>query len=186
MPIHEIMQNPSGIDVSKEEEQFLRRAFRRFALPYVLVVAAVAWIASTVAASDAPSGSSQEMSSLLDKIAGLEKSVAVLDARIAKVDGELARAGSRVGALESRKLAAVTAPGDTAELEKTLRDATRRVAELERRNAANATAAERIDALTARLHRIESAARAGSAPAAMPVPVAPAPAAPAPGPAPAP
>ena len=180
------MQNPSGIDVSKEEEQFLRRAFRRVALPYVLVVAAVAWIATTVASTDAPSGSSPAMSSLLEKVDGLEKSVAALEARIAKVDGELARAGSRVGALESRKPAAVAASGDTAELEKTLRDATRRVAELERRNAGSATAAERIDALTARMHRIESAARASSAPAPIPVPVAPVPAAPAPGPAPAP
>src|SRR5688572_17014922 len=112
------MQNPSGIDVSKEEEQFLRRAFRRFALPYVLVVAAVAWIATTVAATDAPSGSSPAMSSLLDKVDGLEKSVAALEARIAKVDGELARAGSRVGALESRRPAAVTGSADTAELER--------------------------------------------------------------------
>jgi len=178
------MQNPSGIDVSKEEEQFLRRAFRRFALPYVLVVAAVAWIATTVAATDAPSGSSPAMSSLLDKVDGLENSVAALEARIAKVDGELARAGSRVGALESRKPAAVTASADTAELEKTLRDATRRVAELERRNASSASAAERIDALSARMHRIESATRASSTPA--PMPAAPVPASPAPGPAPAP
>src|SRR5262245_25982066 len=103
LPIHEGMQNPSGLAVSKEEEKFLRSAFRRFALPYVVVIAVVAWIASTVASSDAPTGSPKEMSSLLEKVAALEKSVGALEGRIAKVDGELARAGTRVGALEKSK-----------------------------------------------------------------------------------
>jgi hypothetical protein len=96
LPIDEGMQNPTGIAVSKEEEQFLRSAFRRFALPYVLVVAAVAWIASTVMSNDAPSGSPREMSSLLEKVTALEKSVAALEGRIAKVDGEIEKAGTRV------------------------------------------------------------------------------------------
>ena len=181
------MQNPSGIAVSKEEEQFLRRAFRRFALPYVLIVAGVAWIASTVASNEVPSGSPQEMSVLLEKVTALETSVAGLEGRLAKVDGEVARAGSRVGALESRKPAAAPESGDTAALEKALRDATRRVADLERRSSANASAADRIDALAARMQRIEGASRAtaASAPSApAPAPAAPAPAAPAPAPAP--
>jgi hypothetical protein len=184
LPIDEGMQNPTGIAVSKEEEQFLRSAFRRFALPYVLIVAAVAWIASTVLSKDAP-GAPEDVSSLRDQVAALETSVAALDAKIAKVDRELDKAGTRVGALESRKPASVPAPsGDTAALEKALRDATRRVADLERKNSANASAAERIDALSARMQRIEGAVRApaASAPAAPP-PAAPAPA---PGPAPAP
>ena len=189
MPIHEGMQNPSGIAVTKEEEQFLRSAFRRFALPYVIVVAAVAWIASTVMSNDAPSGSPREMSSLLEKVTALEKSVAVLEGQIAKVDGELERAGTRVGALESRKPASAPASsaGDTAALEKALRDATRRVADLERRSSANASAAERIDALAARMQRIEGASRGTAAsPPSAPAPAssAPVPAAPAPAPAP--
>jgi polyhydroxyalkanoate synthesis regulator phasin len=182
LPIHEGMQNPTGIAVSKEEEQFLRSAFRRFALPYVLIVAAVAWIASTMMWNEAPSGSPKEMSSLAAKVAALEKSVAAMEGRIAKVDGELERAGTRVGALESRKPATAPASGDTNELERAVRDATRRVTDLERRDAANATAAERIDALSARMQRIESAARASAAPA--PGAFAPVPAAPAPAPAP--
>ena len=173
------MQNPSGIAVSKEEEQFLRSAFRRFALPYVAVIAVVAWIASTLVSNDSPSGSPREMSSLLGKVAALEKSVAALEGRIAKVDGDLARAGTRVGALENRKPVTAPVSGDPAELERALRDATRRVADLERKNAANASAAERIDALVARMQRIEGAVRA-SAPAPAPVPASPAPAAPAP------
>jgi len=178
------MQNPSGISVSKEEEQFLRRAFRRFALPYVLVVAVVAWVASTVLSNEAPGGSPAEMSSLHDKVAALEESVAALESRIAKVDGEVEKAGTRVGALESRKPASAPEPSDTAALERALRDATRRVADLERRSSANASAAERIDALSARMQRIEGASRAPAAAApAAPAPAS-APAAPAPAPAP--
>jgi hypothetical protein len=175
----EVMQNPSGIRVSKEEEQFLRAAFRRFALPYVLVVAMVAWIASTLTSNDAPSGSPRE---LVEKIVALEKSVASLEQRVAKVDGELERAGTRVGALENRKSQAVPASDDIAALEKALRDATRRVTDLERRSSANASAAERFDALAARMQRIEAISRASSSP----MPAAPAPAAPAPAPGPAP
>ena len=178
------MQNPSGIAVSKEEEQFLRSAFRRFALPYVIVIAMVAWIASTMVSNDAPSGSPEEMSSLSEKVAALDESVAALEGRIAKVDGELARAGTRMGALESRKPASAPASSDTTALERALRDATRRVADLEREHAANATVAERIDALVARMQRIEGAARASAASA--PAAPAPAPAAPAPMPGPAP
>jgi hypothetical protein len=68
---------------------------------------------------------------------------------------------------------------DTASLERSLREATRRAADLEKRMSEGATASERIDALSARLHRIESVARTAPAPA--PVPAAPAPA-PIPGP----
>jgi predicted RNase H-like nuclease (RuvC/YqgF family) len=174
------MQNPSGLAVSKEEEKFLRSAFRRFALPYVVVIAVVAWIVSTVASSDAPTGSPKEMSSLLEKVAALEKSVGALEGRIAKVDGELARAGTRVGALEKSKASPAPVSGDAAELERAVSDATRRVADLERKSAASASAAERIDALMARMQRIESAARASAASAPPPVPASPAPAAPAP------
>ena len=178
------MQNPSGISVSKEEEKFLRHAFRRFALPYVLVVAVVAWVASTVMAKDAPAGSPADVSSLHEQLAALEKSVAALETRVAKVDGELAKAGTRVGALESRKSAAVSEPTDDSALERALRDATRRVADLERRANAGASAAERIDALAARMQRIEGASRALAAPAPIAPAPAPMPAAPAPAPAP--
>jgi hypothetical protein len=96
---------------------------------------------------------------------------------------DVERAGKRMSALESAKPAAVAA--DTASLERSMREATRRVAELEKRLGDGPMASERIDALTARLHRIESAARtapapAPAAPAPAPMPAAPVPAAPAP------
>jgi predicted RNase H-like nuclease (RuvC/YqgF family) len=146
----------------------------------------VAWIASTMMmAGDAPVGSPREMSSLLAKVTALEKTVVSLEERIAKVGSDLERAGARVGALESRKPSTTPESGDTAALEKGLRDAARRIADLERRNSASATAAERIDALTARLHRLEGATRASTASPPPAPPAGPAPAAPAPIPGPA-
>jgi BMFP domain-containing protein YqiC len=174
-----------GIDVSKEEEQYLRSAFRRFALPYVLLFAVLAWATTSWLANDPPAGSPEEVASLRDKVAALEQTVAKLDGRMTKVGSELERAGSRVGALEGRKPAVERASSDdTAALERSLREATRRIAELERRGGSGATPTERIDGLMARMQRLESAARSQS-PAAAPTP-APVPAAPAPMPAPAP
>jgi hypothetical protein len=177
-------QTAAGIDVSKEEEKYLRKAFRRFALPYVIVFALVAWATTTLVAKGVPVGSGEEVSSLREKVASLEQSVASLQARVEKVGSEVERAGSRVGALESRKPAEPRAPaGDTADLERSLRDATSRIAELEKRGGSGATAAERIDALAARMQRIEGIARSSqSAPA--PATPAPMPAAPVPVPAP--
>jgi hypothetical protein len=178
-------QTARGIDVSKEEEKYLRRAFRRFALPYVIVFALVAWAATTLVSKDVPVGSEEDVSSLREKVVLLEQSVASLETRVQKVGSEVERAGSRVGALESRKPAEPRAStGDTADLERALRDATRRIAELEKRGGSGgATAAERIDALTARMQRIEGIARS-SQPAPATAAPAPMPAAPAPVPAP--
>jgi hypothetical protein len=176
-------QSSQGIDVSKEEERYLRRAFRRFALPYVFVFAVVAWVATSVVSKEVPAGSGAELSELREQVGALGQSVAGLEARIDKLGSELERAGTRVSALEKRKPSEnAGAPGDTAALERTLRDASRRIAELERRYAGGAPTDERIDALVARVQRIEGIARSAqpSAPAAT-VP-APAPGAPAPTP----
>jgi hypothetical protein len=179
--------NAAGIDVSKEEERYLRRAFRRFAVPYVFVFAVLAWATMTVMSKDAPAGSPAEVSSLRESVAALEKSVAALQARVDKVGSDVERAGTRMGALERKPNRDAADAGDTAALERTLKDASRRIAELERRNGSGATAAERIDALAARMHRIEAIARSApaTAPAApVPAPPAPMPAAPAPSPGP--
>jgi predicted nucleic acid-binding Zn-ribbon protein len=181
-------QDSRGIEVSKEEEQYLRSAFRRFAVPYLFVFAVLAWATTAVMSKDAPTGAGEDLSSLNDKVAALEKSMAGLEERVAKVDADLVRAGTRVGALESRKPSREAAPAaDTDALERALRDASRRIADLEKRNGSGATTAERIDALTARMQRIEGLARsfATAAPPAVPTPApAPMPAAPAPAPAP--
>jgi predicted RNase H-like nuclease (RuvC/YqgF family) len=176
-------QNAQGIDVSKEEERYLRRAFRRFALPYVIALVALSWIIATAVARDGvvPSGAPADLASASEKLSQIEQSLAALDARVAKIGSDVERAGKRMGALESAKPNSVATAGDTASLERSLRDATRRMADLEKRVGDGPTAEERIDALTTRLHRIESAARtapmpAPGAPAPAPVPAAPEPA----------
>lgn len=180
-------QNSRGIEVSKEEERYLRSAFRRFAVPYVFVFAVLAWATTTVMSKEAPSGSGAELSSLRESVVALEQSVAALEQRMDQVGAEVEKAGSRVGALETRRPAKDTAAsGDTAALERALRDANRRIADLERRNGSGATAAERIDALVARMQRIEAIARSAPPSATAPVPAAPAPAPAAPAPTPAP
>jgi hypothetical protein len=181
--------NSAGIDVSKEEEKYLRRAFRRFALPYVIGFAMVAWATTMLVAKDAPTGSGAELSSLQEKVTTLETSIAALEGRVAKMGGDLERAGTRVGALESRKPTAPRADEtDTSGLERSLRDATRRIAELEKRGGGSGSgpsAAERIDALVVRMQRIEGMARSSAAPPAPGAPApAPLPAAPAPAPTP--
>jgi septal ring factor EnvC (AmiA/AmiB activator) len=175
-------QSSTRIDVSKEEERYLRRAFRRFAVPYVFVFAALAWATTTLMSKDDPAASSAELSSLRENLAALEQSVAALQARLDKVGAETERAANRVGALETRKPTRDSAAAvDMEGLERSLRDANRRIADLERDGGSGATAAERIDALTARMQRIEAIARSAPPPAPAPVPV---PAAPAPAPAP--
>src|SRR6185503_13977425 len=169
-------QSSPGIDVSKEEERYLRSAFRRFSVPYLFAFAVLAW--ATTAAMSKETGSGEY-------VASLEQSVAAMQARMDKVGAEVARAGSRVGALETRKPSRDSAASDdTAALDRALRDANRRIADLERRNGSGATAAERIDALAARMQRVEAIARSAppsppatpAAPAPAPVPAAPAPA----------
>jgi prefoldin subunit 5 len=174
-------QNTPGIDVSKEEERYLRRAFRRFALPYVLVFGAVAWVATTAVSGDGPTGSPKEMSELHEELSALKQAIAALEGRVEQVGGKVEKAGRRMGALETQKPRR-DATSDTSALERDLRDATRRVAQLEKRMSNDAApASERIDALAARMRRIEDAARqASAAAAATPAPAAPASAAPAP------
>jgi len=170
-------QHARGIDVSAEEERYLRTAFRRFALPYVLAFAAVAWLASMLAGD--PGGASPEaVSALEEEVAGLRGTVASLEERLAVMGADLERAGGRMTALEKRKASEASADP---ELEEKLGAATRKIASLETRIAEQA-AGERLDALAARMTKLESAQRSPS-PAPAPAAPAPRPAAPAPAPA---
>jgi septal ring factor EnvC (AmiA/AmiB activator) len=179
-------QTHQGIDVSKEEEKYLRRAFRRFALPYVIALVALSWGISTAVSRDGtpPSDAPAALASAGEKLSEMERSLAELEQRVAKMSAEVERAGKRMSALERAKPATVAAATDTTSLERSLRDATQRVADLEKRIGDGPTASERIDALTTRLHRMESAARTAPAPAPAAPALAPVPAAPAPAPTP--
>jgi polyhydroxyalkanoate synthesis regulator phasin len=156
-------QNAQGIHVSAEEERYLRTAFRRFALPYVIAFAVLAWVASMFAGSDSGGASTETVSALEEEVADLRETVASLEERLGAVGAGLEKAGGRVAALEKRKVQEASDPG----LERKLRDANAKIETLERRVAEQA-AGERLDALSARMTKLEGAQRA-------PVPAAPAP-----------
>jgi polyhydroxyalkanoate synthesis regulator phasin len=158
-------QNAQGIHVSAEEERYLRTAFRRFALPYVIAFAVLAWVASMFAGSDSGGASTETVSALEEEVAGLRETVASLEERLGAVGAALEKAGGRVAALERRKVPAATAADSG--LERNLRDANAKIETLERKIAEQA-AGERLDALAARMTKLEGAQRA-------PVPAAPAP-----------
>jgi polyhydroxyalkanoate synthesis regulator phasin len=103
------------------------------------------------------------VSALEEEVADLRETVASLEERLGAVGAGLEKAGGRVAALEKRKVPADADPG----LERKLRDANAKIETLERRVAEQA-AGERLDALSARMTKLEGAQRA-------PVPAAPAP-----------
>ncbi len=154
-------KNHHGIDVSEAEERFLRRAFRRFALPYLLAFAVVAWgLASLLA----PGGgaSPAEVSELREQVDALRESIAGIEGRFAALDSAVAKARERVASLEKRG----PAKADTSAIESDLREATRLVASLEKQIREQA-AGERIDALAARMTRMERQQREPTSPAAV-------------------
>jgi hypothetical protein len=165
-----------GIDVSAEEERYLRKVFRRFAIPYVVAFAALVGVGFLLGGSGGGGASSESLLALEQEVEQLRATVAALEARLGSVGDDLERAGGRVAALEQQKKdAAKTA--DPA-LEQKVSDATRRVNDLEKKLADQAVS-ERFDALAARMTKIEGQARASLATSPT-APVAP-PAAPTPG-----
>lgn len=167
-------KNAKGIDVSAEEERFLRSAFRRFALPYVIGLAVIAGLVSMLGGSDGEGTSAEDVAALQAEVATLQASVATLEEQLASVGADVTKAGSRVAALE--KKTASGARGADPDQEKKLQDATSRVAKLEKQLADQAIG-ERFDALAQRMAKIERESRV-----APPIPASPAqpPAAPAP------
>jgi hypothetical protein len=143
----------SNLDVSKEEERFLRRAFRRFAWPYLLASllalglgAGSLWVVQTGAGAGQDASESEaliaESASLRDALASLRQE---LDAR-GEQTGTLVK---RLDALD-RGFAEVTA-GTSANMEGRLEAAHQRINALEARLAASAG-----DGLVGRLAKLES------------------------------
>ncbi len=164
-------KNAQGIDVSAEEERFLRGAFRRFALPYVIGFAVIAGVAAMLGGSDGEGASPEVVAALQVEVETLEEKVARLETQLTSLGVEVSRAGERVATLEKKP--AQAKPSSDPALAKKLRDATSRVAELEKKLADQAIG-ERFDALAQRMGRIERETRSSSAPAAMaPLPSAP-------------
>jgi len=70
-----------GLDVSAEEERYLRGAFRRFALPYLfatLAMVGVAIAAVSLASGDPADGETEELESLVAEAASLREALAGL------------------------------------------------------------------------------------------------------------
>jgi hypothetical protein len=143
----------SNLDVSAEEERFLRRAFRRFAWPYLLasvlalgVGGSALWTARSNAGADLDGSESEaliaESASLRDALASLRQE---LDAR-GEQTGTLVR---RLDALD-RSFAEVSA-SSSANLETRLEAAHQRINALEARLASSAG-----DGLGGRLAQLES------------------------------
>jgi hypothetical protein len=140
-----------GLDVSAEEERYLRGAFRRFAVPYLvatLAMAGVAVAAVSLTSDDPTDGGSEELESLVAEAASLREAIAGVREELRD---HAATADARLAKLESG-FAHVDASGSAdAEL----------VSRLDH-------AHQRIAALETQLSEIQGAAAA--APAAMPAP----------------
>ena len=155
--------------VSEEEERYLRSAFRRFALPYLMLVititmGAVMWTASS---STTPEDGSDEFQSIVSEAASLREAVSALRQEL---HAQATDSGDRLGQLEGglERLRAGAGGESPAELANRLDHAH-----------------QRINALEGRLRELESQ-RAAAAPApraSAPLPASPEPAWPTPTPA---
>jgi hypothetical protein len=101
-----------GLDVSAAEERYLRGAFRRFAVPYLiatLAMAGVAVAAVSLGSGDPVADGSEELESLVAEAASLREAIAGVrqelrdhatdaSARLAKLESGFARVESGGGA----------------------------------------------------------------------------------------
>jgi hypothetical protein len=132
------------IHVSADELRFLRRCFRRFALPYLILGIAVAVLAFALAPAHAPVDDSEEpaVQGLIAEAASLREAIALLrddleksEARDAARTGRIDQLDRRLGHLAEQVADAADAPGDGAALSR-IDEAHRRINALEARLAA--------------------------------------------------
>jgi hypothetical protein len=164
------MAQAKEIQVSPEEHRFLRRFFRRQALPWLVALALLAVASARLAVPAAAPGVLQRLDEAMAKIEALERQNAVLRTEVeamgqhlpGSLERRLASAEERIAAMERRPAASGRDPGDVAE----------RVARIEERLASTANAQETVTRSNlSRLRDLESrmdaiAGDAGSAPAA--------------------
>ena len=171
----------NSLDVSAEEQRFLKRCFRRFAMPYVvggvmlgaLAGAVPGWISTapeqTVAADD---------SRLREDLAALRSELAALSQRAVSAEAALAKTRERVVSIEQRAGAGsgIAGVADSAQLEGRVEANDRRIDALEARVGSASAAApadtrqieDQLATIGSRLARIEGEQRAarGEAPRA--------------------
>jgi len=164
------MAQAAEIQVSPEERRFLRRFFRRQALPWMLALALLAVASARLAVPAAAPGVVLRLDEAMAKIEGLERQNAALRTEIESmgqrmpggVERRLASAEGRITAIERRPAASGRDPGDVAQ----------RVGRVEERLASATSAQETVTRSNlSRLRDLESrmdaiAGDAGSVPAA--------------------
>jgi hypothetical protein len=141
-----------SFEVSKEEERYLRRAFRRFARPYLIVLLALAGVWGAVngfrvgPAHDP--AESPEIQGLITESASLRQAIGALRDEVDRVAARAEEGVNRVSSLEERvaKIADATEAVGAARLRKRLEEAHQRINALDARLAA-VTAASRENTL---------------------------------------
>jgi hypothetical protein len=160
------------IDVSREEERYLRRVFHRFAAPYVvmgvmfgaLLVAAPGWIATDTE----PAPEQVADPRVREEIAALHSDLAALSQRAVAAESALARTKERLVALEGRSGDSGETSLDPEEFTRRIDASLSRIEALEQRVAGGAGAPvadasrleERMASLGGRVARLEGELRA--------------------------
>ncbi|HXK26351.1 MAG TPA: hypothetical protein VMS55_27055 [Myxococcota bacterium] len=161
------------LDVSAEEQRYLRRTFHRFALPWLLVASALGALVGSlprwIEAQPAASGSGED-SQAREQVGSMRGDVASLSQRLVAAEDSLTKTRDRLAMLEGRSGRGESGGGDTATLEQRLDAIVGRIAALESRvgdGAGHASADPvrldaRLTALDERLARLEGDAHAGA------------------------
>ena len=138
----ELQDQEDGLDVSAAEERYLRRAFHRFSLPYLVVILTVVGIATLAPpfAPPAPDSTAAELEALVAEAASLREAIAAVRnelrvqagdeaTRLDALEGGVAKLSQDVRAARPAK--PVGAP--SAELKSRMDHAHQRINALERR-----------------------------------------------------
>lgn len=160
------------LDVSAEEMRFLRRSFRRFALPYLIAGIALGALAGAGAARVAgapPPPVPSDDPRLRGEVTDLRSEVAALSQRVVGSESALAKTRDRLVALEGRGGASAEVRAeDAADLAQRLDASTRRIESLEQRIASGQLPAadgarleEWVATLGSRMARVEAELRSG-------------------------
>jgi hypothetical protein len=163
------------LDVSAEEQRYLRRTFHRFALPWLLVAFALGalvgslprWIEAQPATTSASGG---EDSQAREQVGSMRGDVASLSQRLVAAEDSLTKTRDRLAMLEGRNGRGESGGGDTAQVEQRLDAIVGRIAALESRVGESAGHASgdpvrldaRLSALDERLARLESDTHTGA------------------------
>ena len=174
------------LDVSAEEQRYLRRTFHRFALPWLLVASALGalvgslprWIEAQPATASESGG---EDSQAREQVGSMRGDVASLSQRLVAAEDSLTKTRDRLAMLEGRSGRGESGGvGDTAQVEQRLDAIVGRIAALESRMGESAGHASgdpvrldaRLTALDERLARLESDAHTGTSPSRAVMPAA--------------